>query len=404
MERFKVFVVSAIVIKILLATFTPFGHDFALYMGYVLLNNQVVPWSPWIVLTRTIYALWLWLPIEHGDTLAAFVGSGKLLPGHYLLTALVKTPLLLSDVATGFLIYWLGFRLTNSVALGRKAAMLWFANPFASLFVEMWGSIDAIVVALALASIALTISGRTRLSAITLASGIALRMSPIVTWLALVAWVLRRKSSKWDICSIALAGPIGILCYLYWLSKGQLTYDFFFRDFSSFISTYTPVTQPFSEYVATGVSFSFVPLGLAVMLVTSFYLVAMEIWPRSDWSIVVLALSGILLLYGFADLSATAFLWAMPLIALWGSKNPSSKYPLAFFLSAAIFLLFSYPLELTTTVGSFFFLGQHVPPANWLAAAVKSLNLGPEVRGMFSGVSIAYAISAAWKTLQRSRG
>lgn len=154
-NKFWLVVGSITLLKFLLAAATPLGFDYVLYMLDVVTWAPAVSYSPWIILVRGIYSFWLWLPVQHGDLLAAMKAPAeflviadlhRLVPSFYLLSALVKTPLVLSDLSLAVVIWRLTLILTDSRVAARSAAVLWLSNPLVSFFVEMWGSIDVILV------------------------------------------------------------------------------------------------------------------------------------------------------------------------------------------------------------------------------------------------------------------
>jgi len=406
---FTLLVAFIVTIKLVLATITPFGYDYVAYMVSTIMGDTTLSWSPWIVFTRSAYAFWLWLPVDHGDFLRAIsTKTGPLLPSHYLLTALIKTPLLVTDLAVAYMIRNLSTRLGQPREVSRKAALLWLANPFATLFVEMWGSMEVIVIFLSLASVTLAIASRQKFAAVALASGIALKLSPIIAWMSLTAWMLRRPYKPVSLISVISAGPIGFLGYFYWVSRGQIqASNLLFLSFNS----YSPVTQMLSEYTSSSLYHITYPPGFAVVGVVAYYMILGITCAREDWTLVTLTLSGTLLGFGLADWFPTVFLIAMPLMALWNAKSKKHQYPLIFFALLSIYLLTFYDAELTSTSLSVLFIPMSlVPYATQIVAAIQSASslvnqamLGFEIRSIFAGFSIAYAASTTWSSLRRRR-
>lgn len=125
-KSFMAVVTSIILFKLLLATLTPLGYDYVLYMSAILENVNFGAWSPWMLMTRSVYGFWLSLPIDHGNLLRAMhLDPTLLLPSHYLLAALVKTPLLVSDIASTFLIYKLATRLGGADTVAEQPCSGW---------------------------------------------------------------------------------------------------------------------------------------------------------------------------------------------------------------------------------------------------------------------------------------
>ena len=402
--------------KLILATVTPFGYDFVLYLSSIMLNDNTLAWSPWIILTRSIYDLWLWLPIHQNDiqALVPVMLASKpafLMPTHNLLTLLIKTPLILCDLATGFLVYKLGANLSGSQVTGRRAALLWLANPFATLFVEMWGSIDIIIIMLSLASIIYTLRDRTRLSALMLFSAVAIRLSPILTWLSMTSWLIGRSNGRWRTLPVAISGVLGMAAYLYWSSQGQFFFNFVsFMRSTWLFSTYTPVTQTFSEFTSSELYQLFVPPGFAVMGIGTYYLIAQRAFKKDNWALVAMTLSGILLAYGLADWYPTVFLWAMPLLAIFNSIEHKYRYSAIFYGILALYLATFFNSLLTSDGISVLFIPTNlVPFGRILVAGIRSANsvrqvgLDFQVRTMLAGVSIAYSTFITWRILARRR-
>jgi len=415
-RRFFVAVMVIVAAKLILATVTPFGYDFVLYLSSIMLNDNTLAWSPWIIFVSGIYSFWLWLPIHQNDiqALVPVMLAAKpafLVATHYLLTAMIKTPLLLCDLGTAFLVYRLGTSLSGSVVSGRRAALLWFTNPLVTLFVEMWGSIDIIIIMLSLASIVYVLRDRTRLSALTIFSAIAIRLSPILTWLSMMSWLIGRSDGSWKKLTIGISGGLGLIAYLYWSSQGQFFYNFVsFMGSTWLFSAYTPVTQTFSEFTSSELYQLFVTPGFAVMGIATYYLIAQQAFKKDYWALVAMTLSGILLAYGFADWFPTAFLWAMPLLAILNSCERKYGYTVVFYGVLAIYLATFYNSLLTSDGISVLFIPINlVPLGRILVAGIRSANvvrqvgLDFQVRSMLAGVSIAYSMLITWNILARRR-
>ena len=398
--KFRTLAACIISFKTILAIITPLGYDFVLYMSAVISADRALSWSPWIIFARSVYAFWLWLPIDHGDTLRAIAAvPDKLLSGHFLLTALVKSPLILSDIAIALMIYKLAVASSDSIPLARKATLLWLVNPFTTLLGEMWGGVDILIVALTLASIALCIRGKRVVASATLGSAIALRLSPIIVWPAIAIWSLRNKSNSKDMLALGLAGMLGTVGYFYWLSQSNAQTNFFWQAFQ----IYTPVTQNFSPYVIEEL-YSF--LSLAVLATLGVYFLALETWRMDAWDLVSLFSAGLLSLYSMATWNPTAFLWVMPYVALWHSRHPG-KYPylLIFFALLAFSLFTFYNSELSSGGLSFLFIPlKFVPYGLQLVMALQSGNilrqffLDVQIRSVLAGFTLAYAFLIAWRT------
>jgi hypothetical protein len=393
MHRFRFLVAVALALKFVLATATPLGYDFVRYMSMALALDTV-PSSPWILMIHYIYAAWLSLPIEHGDFLAAVsTAPHVILPSHYLLTAMVKIPLVTADFASAFLVYSLGVRLDESAALARKSVIVWLANPFTTFFIEMWGSIDVFLVALSLAGILLAFNEHAKSSAASIGVGILLRVSPIITWLTIGTWLRREKSTAWNYATFVMAGLLGLVGYMYWVTEGNATQLTLLLQGAPLYTQYSPVTFTFSSYSFRQTSLG----GLTIIVVTLLYLIALDIWPRTIAAIIGLELSAILLLYSLADWIPTAFLWAIPFITLWRPSRTRLRYAIVFHVLVLVYILFFFGSALNAGGSSFLF----IPLQNaWLSQSSlapmqstgeASVFLSLLIRSIVSGFCIAYS-------------
>jgi len=398
-------------VKFLLAVLTPLGYDFVAYMSAILQNDNTLSWSPWILLARSVYSLWLWLPLDHGDFLSAIRYNPKLLlPSQYLLTALVKIPLILCDGATAYLVYVLGSRLGGTSLVGRRAVLWWLANPFTTFFIEMWGSADIVFLTLSLASVTLIIFKRKRLGALAILAGIFIKISAATIWFALTACVVRRDRSRkdlaLDVVQLTLALALGILGYFYWVTHGRVPVRFDLIV-ASFSNPSSPLTQYFGENFVIVTRRYYLPFWLTVFM--GFYVLAAQAWPREDRAVVSLALTGTLFLYGLTDLPPTAFLWVLPFMALWHASNSRKGYAILLSAGFSLFLLAFHNAELTTNGLSFLFIPRTIIPDGLaLVAAFQSLFLplyyfGSIILSVFIGSAFAYGLAVIWATFKNAR-
>ena len=416
-NKFRLLVISIALLKFLLAAVTPLGFDYVLYMLDVVTGAPAVSYSPWIILVRGIYSFWLWLPVQHGNLLAVMKAPAEflviayphqLVPSFYLLSALVKTPLVLSDLSCAVLIWRLTLFLTDSRVAARSAAVLWLSNPLVSFFVEMWGSIDVILITLSMVSIYLIVRERTKLSGVALACGIALRASPLISWLALLVWIVRKKDSRTNILLFVASAPLALLGYLFWISQGAA-----FLGTLNFLqaigpAVYNPVEQSFLQYSVTRSTFD---IGFAVIAIVAYCLLAAHVWPTKNQAIVGLCLSVTLLVYAFAYWVPPAFLWAMPLIAIRDSaKTRAARYSPVYYVILFVYVVTSYNLVVTTSGSSLFFIPTSlVPDGNALSLALAQFfdilwPLRVQVLSVVAGFSFVYAISVLITTLREVHG
>lgn len=401
---------SIFALKFVLAALTPLGYDFIQYMAMVASGDNVVAWlswSPWVMLTHYIYTVWLAIPVDHGDFMAAITTNpNALIPSHYLLTALVKAPLILADAVSTILVYRLGVRLSGSNSLGEKAATFWLTNPFTTLFVEMWGSIDILLIALTLVGIELAVRSRDRLSATALASAILLRISPVVTAAALAVWCKRMNPARKRWLLFVVGALLGMAGYVYWITQGNVVNLIDLLHNPPYYSVYIAVTFRLLEYRIIESNLG----GFAVITVTLYYLVAAHIWPKTDQAIISLTLCGYLLLYGFAEWLPPAFLWAVPFITLWSLIAHEKRFAATFHALLALYIVLLYGPTLLTNGSSILFvpvqwqssyglLSQTVETVWGGAGAAALPYLESVMRAIMAGFCVAYAASVTYASL-----
>ena len=386
--------VLAVALKVVLAALTPLGFDFIDSLHLATSGNSDLASSPWILFVRGVYLFWLWLPIQH--SYVRMTASTLISSSYCLLTVMVKAPIVICDLLTALTIYRLSSSLrADGHRIAKYATTLWLANPYVTFLGEMWGSIDVILVFLTILCVALVISSRRIAASFPLALAIATRLSPIVAWLGILVWVLRkpRRSYK-ETLALGLAGPVGVLGYLFWLTRGQLGKVL---DMSSLLSTYSSVTQPFYQYTSLEVfSYSRV-FGFAVASVLFAALLAWETWPLTKSNVIGLLAVEFLLVYSFAVWAPTAFLWVMPYLALWhAQKRGRSFYLLSFLAAISVSVLVFNSGEITSN-GSFLFIPRGIVPfgeqlASIIRATIVLSPILPLIRSLIVGFMIVYAV------------
>jgi hypothetical protein len=391
------------VIKVTLATASLLGPDYVSYLSDAVANAGAFSWSPWLLLTHKIYSFWLWLPLDHGNIPRALrVSSSPLLPSYYLLTILIKGPLIAADMLSAFLVYQLGRRL-NGKWVGRKASLLWLGNPLAILFIEMWGSIEIITIFFTLVGVDLILNGHYRSGASSFAAGIIVKASPIVAGVAGLIWVIRKKAGKANALMLLVAIAFGTLAYFYWFSQGQVeAVTGFLTDPAPYFALNTEVIQSFSQYAPLESYLGFGTIGLAF-----FWIIAGEIWPSADRAFIALLLTSNLLIYSLASWLPTAFLWAVPLMILWDPCAEDRRY---YYVFCCLVLVYTMTLDadLLTSSGHSFLSVPYgfVPGASTLVKFIiqfgqlSSSLFAVQIRSIFVAFSFFYSAVVIWKSLR----
>lgn len=87
----------------------------------------------------------------------------------YVYNLALKLPIIAGDLAFALLLQKVVLRVTGDAATGRKAATIWFLNPFVIVVGVVWGQFDVLPLTFILASLYLLYIGRWQWSAIALA-------------------------------------------------------------------------------------------------------------------------------------------------------------------------------------------------------------------------------------------
>lgn len=122
-----------------------------------------------------------------------YVTSSTLTPQYALTTTYVvieKGSLLLFDLATAFLLYYVGVRQTGRTSTGVYLFAIWFLNPFVIILSSVHGSYDGVPTFCALASLVLALDRRPLVSGVAFSAGALIGVFPIfllpllvsVTW------------------------------------------------------------------------------------------------------------------------------------------------------------------------------------------------------------------------------
>jgi len=390
-------------IKTMLATVSILGPDYLSYLPDMVANEGAFSWSPWLLFIHQIYLFWLWIPVNHGDILRAVrVSSLPLLPSYYLLTFLIKGPLIAADILSGFLVYRLGAALYGK-CVGRRASLLWLWNPLAILFIEMWGSIEILAIFFTLVAVDLIVDGHSRFGAVSFTAGIVAKTSPLVAAIASLIWIIRKKAGKANALILLLAISFGTLAYFYWFSQGDVgALSGFLTDPTPYFALNTVVIQSFNQYAPLESYLGFGTIGLAF-----FWIIAGEIWPSSDRAFIAILLASNLLIYSLASWLPTAFLWAVPFMILWGSYTEQWRYYYTFCVLVIVYITTLNADLLTSSGHSFLSVPyQLVPGASTYVKFIIQLGqlsnslFAVEIRSIFVAFSFFYAGVVIWKSLR----
>jgi hypothetical protein len=169
------------------------------------------------------YALGIGYPPFWGLILGGLYSVSYALTNNlYFYNFVLKLPIIAGDLAFALLLQECVVKVTGDAALGRKAAAVWFLNPFVLLVGAVWGMFDVLPLTFILASLYLLYSGRWKWSALALALAnvfkpIGLVLVPVLFVYAWRATSLRRAFYHSFVTLGAFAGiTYGIILGLGW--------------------------------------------------------------------------------------------------------------------------------------------------------------------------------------------
>jgi len=216
-KKFAMLITVLILAKLLLAVYTPPTDPTVYYLTLDLRSPSPDDRNPWGVLGNSSIYFWNALPITHNDTYILITSRGGLLPASLqLLVLIAKTPIIAADLMTGLILYLLGKNLWPSTNRGSLAAIMWFANPYATFVNEMCGAVDIIPVFTIMLAIYLLLRNRFLLTGLAIASGIALKLFPLVALPAVLYAARARSASAFTLLICVALSLLGTAEYIVW--------------------------------------------------------------------------------------------------------------------------------------------------------------------------------------------
>lgn len=375
-------------VKIALMTITPMSFDLAFLVDEITAPSK---WAnaPYGIFMQLIFRGWQLLPVDHPQLVTSwtpdyFNGS----PGLYILVFLLKFPLLLLDILTGYVL----FTIVRSEGLGdKKASMafwLWFLNPYVFLVNEMWAAVDLLPSLLLLVALAALQRKKIVGGAFAFAAATAFKLFPI---LLLPVFPALGKRSRTTALFVTM-GLVGIGVYFWWtLAAG-------FDPWLA-LKQYDPFTQYFDEYVIATLAGETVGLATVGLIVS--YAIIGEKWvhDRTEW--LDAALLVFLVFFAFGNWFPQYFIWAIPLVTFDVAIGRRRRVYLLSLIASALFMGIAAFYFYFTSVGhAFFFMplyNQSITSAlgsytSFVRDNLVVLLLGPLARTIFITTCMLYIL------------
>jgi hypothetical protein len=332
-------------IRLALALLEPASFDLQ-NIGSVIFYSGAWGWGPWVFLDAQLVNIW------RSFATSSTIGWGNTPPftspfDLQLLTLMLRLPSFLFDVATLVVVYYATLMLSASGRSARLAALLWSLNPYTFFAVELIGVPDIASTFLAVSSCVLFLRRKPILSGIALASGIALKLFPILILPTLVAYQWREKSSRLKSkVFLVLSGAVGLVLYLFWV----------FPPGSSpavgGLLNYTPITQPMEML------FEFIPQSGGRVSTATAVLVVLFLgtwWFAGYRELITEMVPPVLLVYlALSNPYPSYFVWVIPFLTIALAIN-RRRTPAILFVGLLTFLMGFW----------FFFSGGFLTPSGY---------------------------------------
>jgi hypothetical protein len=325
---------------------------------------------------------WLWtvLPISH-PSLAQMVAEPS--TGEYLLSLIMKIPIVLSELVAGILIALLVQRATHSEKAARKAFFVWYLNPFNMLWMYYFTRFDVIPTSVLLLAVLFGNSRQWLRSGFCLAVAGMLRLFPFLLLPFFVLYSLRDKPQSTIKLLASFLAPV-ILVLLSQLSV-IASFD---RLLMSIVNL--PLSQ---NWLLSYYGFSIAP-GLfkltPFLLVLQFYFVGRHWKMVPNLSLVHFSIAPLLVLFAASYTEPYHFIWVSPFLTAYYmiEKDRLQLFILTFVFASLFVAGFTsqQPLYPFLPLLAGFFYGSK-------AAYLLKLNLGamrPQLRRVLMGLRISH--------------
>lgn len=425
-----VFVV-AVLLKSALAFMSPLSSDF-INIVYGVTSafpfSNIFAASPssggvWITIMHSIYKFWSLFPVDHPEVITIYPGSGLYpsmntpiyyflsTPGSFLLVLMMKVFFIIFDVVTAFIVSRIVVLISGSQKLGIASFVVWLLNPYTFLIVQMWGSMDIIMVCFLMLSAYLFYKGRRDLSAIALGISIGTKLFPIVLLPVYLIHVRKMKHATSQFSNLSNNNNVNLA-----------SLRFITISLTTFFISLTPnlLLGPSREGILKVIpdlnlmpdfSFFLGPIlevfGFRISITVVLFILYLTVLSLPNYgghlSFQESLLGAILVLFAFSYWHPQFILWIIPFMVIdaYTSRQRKLFFPLFMVITFAIAISF-FGFYLSTCGNSFFFILNYTPQLAtlsrqlWTIGSSEAFQLSNGtvlLQSVFSGLSLSYLIS-----------
>ncbi len=384
-------------LKAYLTAITPLSLEFTYAVMEALFGHTYYSRAPYSYLLRGLYQTWLALPIEH-PALKSVWRADFFHPSFsaYILVFLLKSPLLLLDLATVLALYLALKHMRPDRA--RAGLVAWTLNPYLVLMNEMWAPVDLLPTFFMFVGLLLVALGKRKtIAMLSVGLSIALKLFPLMAIPGIVATSRRRVAYL----AAVLTSAIGIAIYFIWVSNagynpllGMQTYDIFTQYFGFEFTIKT------LEHAPPGFGFGQDVVGIATVAVVIMAVLVLEKWPHDSEYALDAALLLLLTYLALSNFWPQYLLWVLPLLTIdFALRKRPITYLITLCASALVLDLTVFHSYFTANSAAFFFVPADSEPLKAVVMGFEQFAtddlvvalIQPLTRLVFTVTSFAYA-------------
>ncbi len=393
-SKFHLLLIALVFLKMLLSAVTV-SQDTETYANQFIAESILLRSTPWGFVNWLMYRLWLVLPVNKTELLSDSENLRSVTMASSSLVFVLKLPALSLDISTGLALYFYVKRIAKTKA-ARTVLLAWFANPFSTLAIEMWGSLAVLPTSSFILMLVTFAWRRTSLSAVLGAFTFA--VAPALSLAAPVFWIHLSQARRWKSLLLhVVSALVGLGAYVRWTSDLNL-------DPLRLLGVDTPFSLAVSDFFADPFSLFGANIGLGTSLALAYLIYAYLTFRDNPSSAIPIAYGTVAILTAFSTWSLTFPLIIIPYLCLSLSAGLSKTLPkLALLLMALLpawtIIAGTGPLFRSGAMFLFIPTGQYktslgIPIQNLLESTTAVFLLRPFLRSLLAAALMAVSLGS----------